>query len=255
MSSISLHVNFKERDFTIVKNSIIRDTSIKPTARILLIFLLGCDPERFSINTGSLAKSIGVGRSAITSASKELQDANYLVIERFSNGHVSWNVFECPIECVNIKNENPHTENQDVENPYVENQHALRRTNLKEEPIVKEEPIKDFVQQAEPIPILKTKACEEMAFKLIWSKYHKKESKADAERAFLKITSKLKTDEQVKEVTAHILNFNIYALSQLKKTNGKKYFGFDKKLLSTILNQKQYNDFSAEEIYNLVSGV
>jgi len=253
MSSIALHTHFKERDYTIIKNSIIRDASIKPTSRILLMFLLSCDPDKFSINTRSLSLSIGVGNSAITSASKELQENNYLVIQKHNTGLVSWNVFECKDQCRQYLE--PNLENPDMENPDMDNQDALRRTNLKEELKVKEEPIKDFVQQAEPTPILKTKTCEEMAFKLIWSKYHKKESKADAEKAFLKITSKLKTDEQVKEVTAHILNFNMYALGQLKKTSGKKYFGFDKKLLSTILNQKQYNDFSAEEIYNLVSGV
>ena len=250
MSSIALHTHFKERDYTIIKNSIIRDVSIKPTSRILLMFLLSCDPDKFSINTRSLSASIGVGNSAITSASKELQENNYLVIQKHNTGLVSWNVFECKDQCRQYLE--PDLENPDMENPDMDNQDALRRTNLKEEPSVKEEPIKDFVQQAEPMPILKTKQCQEMAFDLMWSNYHKKESKADAKKAFAKITDKLKTDEQIKEITAHILNFNIYALGQLKKTNGKKYFGFDKKLLSTVLNQKQFEDFSIGELYQLM---
>lgn len=250
MSSISLHVNFKERDFTIVKNSIIRDTSIKPTARILLIFLLGCDPERFSINTGSLSKSIGVGRSAITSASKELQDASYLIIERFSNGHVSWNVFECPIECQNIKNENPHTENPHTENPDVENQHALRRTNPKEELINK-----NTVQQAEQTPVLKTQECIDKAFDKFWDLWHRKEAKVKAKESFQKITAKLKTNDEVKRKTAHIINYQQMALARLKATNGDEYFGFDRILPATFLNQRRYEDLTEDEVLQILSEV
>ena len=247
MSSIALHTHFKERDYTIIKNSIIRDVSIKPTSRILLMFLLSCDPDKFSINTRSLSASIGVGNSAITSASKELQENNYLVIQKHNTGLVSWNVFECKDQCRQYLE--PDLENPDMENPDMDNQDALRRTNLKEEPSVKEEPNKHSVQQAE----LKTSKCVEMAFEMMWSQYHKKEKKVAAKRAFTKITSKLKTDEEIKGVTAHILNFNMYAINQLNKTKGKQYFGFNKKLLSTVLNERQYEDFSASEIYQLMA--
>jgi len=248
MSSISLHVNFKERDFTIVKNSIIRDTSIKPASRILLIFLLGCDPERFSINTGSLAKSIGVGRSAITSASKELQDANYLVIEKFSNGHVSWNVFECPIECENIKNENPDTEKPYTENPDMENQHALRRTNLKEELINK-----NTVQQVEHARPAKSKEFEQTAFGKIWEIWPVKQGKKKASESFAKLTAKLKTDDEIKELTVRILNYQHMALQRLKATNGDEYIGSDRIHLATFLNQRRYEDLTAEEVLQILS--
>ena len=128
MSSFALHVERKERDFTIIKNSIVRDGSIKPTARILLIFLIGCDEENFRINTKSLAKSIGVGVSAITSASKELQGAGYLIIDKLSDGKCVWNIFECP-----LLPEEPDLEKPDMEKPYMENQDALRSNNIKEE--------------------------------------------------------------------------------------------------------------------------
>ncbi len=250
MSSISLHVNFKERDFTIVKNSIIRDTRIKPTARILLIFLLGCDPERFSINTGSLSKSIGVGRSAITSASKELQDANYLIIERFSNGHVSWNVFECPIECQNIKNENPHTENPHIENPDVENQHALRRTNFKEELINK-----NTVQQVEHARPAKSKEFEETVFGKIWEIWPVKQGKKKAKESFAKLTAKLKTDDDVKQLAVRILNYQTMALKKLKATNGDEYIGSDRIHLTTFLNQRRYEDLTEDEVLQILSEV
>ena len=249
MSSISLHVNFKERDFTIVKNSIIRDVNIKPTSRILLIFLLGCDPERFSINTGSLAKSIGVGRSAITTASKELQDNNYLIIEKFSNGHVSWNVFECPIEGENIKNENPYTEKPYTENPDMENQHALRRTNLKEELNNK-----NTVQPVEQIAPLKTQECEEMAFDLIWTNWPVKQSKKKAKESFNKICKKLKTDEAIKNEVAMMLNYQQMALARLKATNGDEYIGFDKLHMTTFLSQQRYKDLSADEVLEILAG-
>ena len=129
MSSIALQTHFKERDYTIVKNSIIRDVSIKPTSRILLMFLLSCDPDKFNINTRSLSASVGIGNSAITSASKELQDNNYLIIKKHSSGLVSWNVFECQDQCRQYLE--PNLENPDMENPDMDNQDALRRTNLK----------------------------------------------------------------------------------------------------------------------------
>ena len=122
MSRIKLNVIRKQSEFTIVHNSVIRNKDLTPTAKILLIFLLGCDQENFTINTKSLSKSIGVGVSAITSASKNLQSYGYLVISKLSYGKCIWEIFE-----------DPHLEKPDMEKPDMDNQDALKRTNNKKE--------------------------------------------------------------------------------------------------------------------------
>lgn len=127
MSRISLNKVYKDRDFTIVKNDIVRDSTIKPLSRILLIFLIGCDENKFTISTKSLASSLGVGTSSITSASKELQNSGYLIIEKKADGKCVWHIYEEP------QLEKPDHEKPDHENPYMENHDALRSTNSKEE--------------------------------------------------------------------------------------------------------------------------
>lgn len=231
-----------------VSNKTAQDNNLSFEARGLLVFMLSL-PEDWVIHKSWLIDQTKAGRDKIQRMINELVKYGYLVKHQshgddgqFQNSDL--HVYPDPITVDGLA----------VDGLAVDGKPAtIKETSLEKKHLL-EKKHKNPVQQAEPLPIFKTKACEEKAFKLIWSKYHKKEGKANAEKAFLKITSKLKTDEQIKEVTAHILNFNMYALGQLKKTNGKRYFGFDKKLLSTILNERQYNDFSAEEIYNLVNG-
>ena len=71
----------KNKNFSIVSNDILRDTSLSMKARFLLVFMLSLS-DSWEYSLAGLAKVVGCGVDAIRSGIAELEEHKYLVRER-----------------------------------------------------------------------------------------------------------------------------------------------------------------------------
>jgi predicted transcriptional regulator len=78
-----------DRDFTIIPNSWIRNSSLSPSANYLLIYLMTHEVG-YEITFGQMQRETGLGIKGVRSALAELQGKNWLVMERTkrSNGQL-----------------------------------------------------------------------------------------------------------------------------------------------------------------------
>ena len=107
-----------ESNFSVISNSVIRDSRLSYRARGVLLEILS-RPDNWRISGDSLARSGKEGRDAILTALKELRDCGYIrtVVQRLPNGTFETNnyVFDTPQDVV-PNPENPTTVS--VQEPY-----------------------------------------------------------------------------------------------------------------------------------------
>ena len=123
----------KERDYTVINNTILKDTRISWKAKGLFCYLLSL-PEDWNICMNDLQNRAKDGIDGLKSAVKELKEYGYLIQKRNKDekGRFLKTVY---IIVENPQVENPQVENPQVENPQVENPLLLntniQNTNLK----------------------------------------------------------------------------------------------------------------------------
>ena len=123
----------KERDYTVINNTILKDTRISWKAKGLFCYLLSL-PEDWNICMNDLQNRAKDGIDGLKSAVKELKEYGYLIQKRNKDekGRFLKTVY---IIVENPQVENPQVENPQVENPQVENPQLLntniQNTNLK----------------------------------------------------------------------------------------------------------------------------
>ena len=118
----------KERDYTVINNTILKDTRISWKAKGLFCYLLSL-PEDWNICMNDLQNRAKDGIDGLKSAVKELKEYGYLIQKRNKDEKGRF------LKTVYIIVENPQVENPQVENPQVENPQLLntniQNTNLK----------------------------------------------------------------------------------------------------------------------------
>ena len=117
----------KERDYTVINNTILKDTRISWKAKGLFCYLLSL-PEDWNICMNDLQNRAKDGIDGLKSAVKELKEYGYLIQKRNKDekGRFLKTVY---IIVENPQVENPQVENPQVENPQVENPQLLN-TNI-----------------------------------------------------------------------------------------------------------------------------
>ena len=118
----------KERDYTVINNTILKDTRISWKAKGLFCYLLSL-PKDWNICMNDLKNRAKDGIDGLKSAVKELKEYGYLIQKRNKDEKGRF------LKTVYIIVENPQVENPQVENPQVENPQLLntniQNTNLK----------------------------------------------------------------------------------------------------------------------------
>ncbi|SAL19344.1 hypothetical protein AWB71_00927 [Caballeronia peredens] len=89
-----------DRDFTVIRNSVINDGRLSLEARFILIYLLS-KPETWSVNAQDLinqskASARPSGKTSIYASLKELADLGYLHRRRLAAGGMQYTVYEIP---------------------------------------------------------------------------------------------------------------------------------------------------------------
>lgn len=141
----------KSKDYTVMSNYHLRDTSLSLTAKGLLSQMLSL-PENWDYTLAGLAQINREGKSAIRSAVKELENAGYVRRRRVkdNNGKFSGNeyiIHESPVlpspssDFPTMEKptlENPSLENPSLENPALEKPSLENRTELNKDICLKE---------------------------------------------------------------------------------------------------------------------
>ena len=128
----------KTRDYTVMSNHHLRDTSLSLKAKGLLSLMLSL-PEDWNYTTRGLAKICKEGTDSIGSALKELERAGYIVRNRLRDGKgkimdVEYVIYETPhlpdsvMPCEGGPDPGrPDTENPDMDSPCLENRPQLNK--------------------------------------------------------------------------------------------------------------------------------
>lgn len=96
------------RDYTVLSNRILRDTSISYHARYLMAWLLSYNPkEDFKYTLEMIARRVKMPLSRVRTSVQELQDAGYIRLERTRNGarygNYIWYISENPKKTTETK--------------------------------------------------------------------------------------------------------------------------------------------------------
>ena len=111
----------KQRDYTVMNNTFLRDNKLSWKAKGLFAYILSL-PEDWKIYLNELQTHATDGETSLRSAIKELTDNGYMVQKRLKDDKGRWTSYVYQII------ENPFVENLNVDNPDVEN-HVLLNTN------------------------------------------------------------------------------------------------------------------------------
>ena len=91
----------KNKNYTIVDNYFIDDINLKPSGKGILLFMLR-KPDDWRFNYKNFEKELGIGKKAIRTLIKNLEELKYLKRERIigENGHYKWiyYVYEVPYD-------------------------------------------------------------------------------------------------------------------------------------------------------------
>ena len=124
----------RTRNFTVLNNDLIRDTTLSFKARGLLQYMLSM-PDDWKFYVSELAKhSSKEGEGAIRSAITELEEAGYMrrIRKRGKGGKfeaVDWEVLDEPAFSPHVKK--PHVDKPQVEEPHVANDQLLNTNSTK----------------------------------------------------------------------------------------------------------------------------
>jgi hypothetical protein len=183
--------------FTIMPNHWLRDPELSLKAIGLLAQVLS-HSEGWSMSINSLAKANNVGKDAIRTAIKELEERGYLVRQQSRND--ATNRFEESIWMTSDPSEKPSSENPSTEKPSTENP-TPKNTNTQEEQVLEEQ------GQLKPIPQNKFEVRTDGSkkhwdeFVEFYSRYPLKTGKQDAYRAFVKALKITTFEELMRGVT------------------------------------------------------
>ncbi|MBE7048030.1 MAG: helix-turn-helix domain-containing protein [Ruminococcaceae bacterium] len=122
----------KTRDYTVMSNHHLRNTSLSLKAKGLLSLMLSL-PENWDYTTKGLSKICKDGIDSICSTIKELEQHGYIIRQRVRNEKgqlttVEYTILEAP-ETASPKQEKPKRENPVLDNPILENPDQLN-TNI-----------------------------------------------------------------------------------------------------------------------------
>lgn len=122
---------YKEKNFTIVSNEIIKRADLSWKARAILIYVLSL-PDDWNINLNEVMRHSTDGEASFRSGWKELTDAGYVkrkpVRDKENKKITHWETII--YESVDMTTSKPHSENLHVGNLDVENLHVGNRKLL-----------------------------------------------------------------------------------------------------------------------------
>lgn len=218
----------RTRNFTVLNNDLIRDTTLSFKARGLLQYMLSM-PDDWKFYVSELAKhSSKEGEGAIRSAITELEEAGYMrrIRKRGKGGKfeaVDWEVLDEPAFSPHVKK--PHVDKPQVEEPHVANDQLLNTNGLSTNCT------KDNRSTNKSVDRVSEKEVESN-FDKLWKLYPRKEGKKKAFEAYKRAIKKGVTN---KEIQAGIVNY----LAQIKaQGTAKQYI----KQGSTWFNGECWND-------------
>lgn len=114
----------KQRDYTVMNNTFLRDNNLSWKAKGLFAYILSL-PEDWKIYLNELQTHATDGETSLRSAIKELTDNGYIVQKRLKDDKGRWASYVYQII------ENPFVENLNVDNLDMENQVLLNTNNTK----------------------------------------------------------------------------------------------------------------------------
>lgn len=203
----------RTRNFTVLNNDLIRDTTLSFKARGLLQYMLSM-PDDWKFYVSELAKhSSKEGEGAIRSAITELEEAGYMrrIRKRGKGGKfeaVDWEVLDEPAFSPHVKK--PHVDKPQVEEPHVANDQLLNTNGLSTNCT------KDNRSTDKSIDRVSVKKLEE-DFNKLWKLYPRKEGKKEAFSAYKRAIKKGVTN---KEIQTGIVNY----LAQIKAQGTAKQY-------------------------------
>jgi hypothetical protein len=146
-----------ENNFSIISNSVIRDTRLSYRARGVLLDILS-RPDNWRVSADSLARTGSEGRHAILTALKELREIGYMRTEKLRKESGRF-------ETVSIVYDTPNYELTEVQKPNSRYPQSENRT---------------------PLEVLSKKNLDTNLFEEFWKLFPRKVGKQAAERAFAK---------------------------------------------------------------------
>lgn len=89
-------------NFTIVSNTVLTDKDLSLKAKGLYVFLIS-KPDKYQFSFDRIAKESNDGKSSVLSAVQELEDNNYLIREKHSDGRTDYILFNNHEEIANYR--------------------------------------------------------------------------------------------------------------------------------------------------------
>ena len=119
MSESYFYRTGKDKNYTVIDNTCLKDTNLTWKAKGLFCYLLSL-PEDWKIYFSELVKHSKDGETSLRSAMEELEQTGYIVKEQIKNNKKQFDGFKYIIienpQLIKPCSDFPHTENPDVEN-------------------------------------------------------------------------------------------------------------------------------------------
>jgi hypothetical protein len=159
----------RERDFTVLSNSVCLDYRLSMKALGLLVRLLA-RPDNWKTNSDCLSREFGVGRDQVRTVLNELQEFGYMQLNKVQDdaGHWSstWTVYD------EAGNYQPKPENRELGEPSLGNSGPITRT--------------DLTRTDNKLSVVE-KTVDQGKFITFWKSYPRKTNKAFAQKKFNQI--------------------------------------------------------------------
>ena len=137
MGQTTFYREKKERNYTVIDNTFIKDKTLSAKAKGIMCYLLSL-PDDWKIYLSELENNFTDGKTSISSGIKELMEHGYLKRERLHDEQgkfdgYTYQVIENPTfqpKPENPKTGNPYTDNPKTENPQLLNTNNIQSTNI-----------------------------------------------------------------------------------------------------------------------------
>ena len=185
-----------ERDFSIVRNSIINDDRLSLEARFILLYLLS-KPDTWNVNVPdlvNLSKSAPrkAGKAVVYAVLKELANTGFLTSKRLSTGGVQYTVYDVPQSPETITSHALSETEEVASKPLSENQKVQAGNALSEKPLVEKPLVEnrdvlvktDKAVKTEKAVKTKSLVSTDDRFRIFYDAYPRKRKPADARKAF-----------------------------------------------------------------------
>lgn len=243
----------RDRNFSIIDNALIDNTSLSFKARGLLIYMLS-KPDDWKFYTTELAKhSSKEGIAAIKSALIEIENAGYLIRQkkRKNNGKfdgLDWKLVDIPTFLPQV--DYPPADKPLADKPSADNRTLLRTNTTKNS--LNQELNKDICASKNARQLSDSDL--EKEFEKIWKRYPNKKGKTDAFRHYK--AWRKKSVKNTPKVMNHKLDLYLEYIKQRHFTpeyilNGSTWFNgrFDDDLnVTDVANTENKQDFNLEQM-------